>query len=425
MEHLLNSEKLLRMVYLFNSDVTLKSTNQLDAFGRLRVSQPLTLFDSQQRFNLDPAFESNTATSGSITYIPTQSSANLTVVNSTGSFAARESSYIFKYQPGKSLLSTMTFVMNPMSNGNLRQRVGYFGTENGYYIELSDKLYLVQRSNVTGTITNTAVANTAWNGDKLDGSGASGYNMDITKAQIFFTDIEWLGVGDVRCGFVLDGKYITAHTFKHANIATSTYITTACLPLRYEIESLNTGGPATANLTQICSTVISEGGYNQPFQLFSNLVSFNATVGAATWVPVISIQLAPGRLDAIAVIKQVEVLVTSTGDTVQWGLWSNVTAANLTNESFSNVGGLSSVQIDKSATAFDHSTCYQVASALSSSTLGGQGGQASSIELTSYLGQLGRNSFTRTSEIMTLALFNNTSQGTVTADCLLSWAELL
>ena len=413
------------MGYTINSDVTLKATPQLDAFGRLRVSQPVTLFDSQQRFAPDPAFESNVVTGGTITFIPTQSSVNLAVVNTTGSFAARESSYVFKYQPGKSLLITMTGVMAPGSNGNLRQRYGYFGQDNGYYVELSDKLYIVQRSNVTGTVTNTPVANTAWNGDRLDGTGASGCSLDITKAQIFFTDIEWLGVGDVRCGFVIDGKYTVAHTFKHANIVSSAYITSACLPIRYEIQSLGAGGPAKSNLTQICSTVISEGGYNQTFQLFSNLASFNATVGAATWVPAMSLQLHHSRLDAIAVARQVDVLVTSTGDVVQWGLWANVASTNLTGSSFSNATSLSSVQVDKSATAFNPSTCYQIASGLASASLGGQGGTASQLELQGYMAQIGRISFTQTSEILTLALFANSSQGTVTAECLVSWAELI
>lgn len=412
------------MVYLFNNQVTLAPTTQLDAFGRLRVSQPATIYDSQQRFALDRTYQSNTASGGTVTYIPTQSSANLTVTNTNGSFAARESRYIFKYQPGKSLLSNMTFVMAPASSGNLRQRVGYFGTDNGFYLELSDKLYLVRRSNVTGTITNTPVANTAWNGDKLDGTGPSGYTLDMTKSQIFFTDVEWLGVGNVRCGFVLNGQYITAHTFQHANIASTAYITTACLPLRYEIQTVGASAPASSNLTQICSTVISEGGYTQPFQLFSNLASFNATVGAATWVPVISIQLAPGKLDGVALIRQVEVLVTSTGDAVQWGLWSNVTAANLTGESFSTAPN-SYCQIDKSATAINVSTCYQVASQLSSASLGGQTASASTLELGNYFSQIGRDSFSQTSEIFTLALFANSSQGTVTAECLLSWAEML
>ena len=92
------------MVYLFNNQVALAQTPQLDAFGRLRVSQPHTLFDSQQRYGLDRSFVSNTASGGTVTFVPTQSSANLAVVNTSGSYAARETRYIFKYQPGKSQL---------------------------------------------------------------------------------------------------------------------------------------------------------------------------------------------------------------------------------------------------------------------------------------------------------------------------------
>lgn len=411
------------MGYTINSDVTLKATNQLDAFGRLRVSQPVTLFDSQQRFGPDEAFVSNTAVSGSVTYLPTQSSCNLTVVNSTGSYAARESGYIFQYQPGKSLLALMTFVMAPKSSGNLRQRVGYFGKDNGFYLELSDDLYLVQRSNVTGTVSNTLVSNTAWNSDHLDGTGPSGVNLDITKAQIFWTDIEWLGVGDVRCGFIIDGKFITAHTFKHANISSSAYMTTACLPLRYEIQSLGTGGPATSNLTQICSTVISEGGQNQPLRLFSNLHTFSVTVGANTWVPIMSLQLAPGRLDAMAQIKQIEI-VLSTTDTVQWALWSNVTAANLTGESFSLGAPSTSVQVDRAATAIDVTYGRQIAGAIVSNSVINTpiGGVA---ELGAYFSQISRNSFTQTSDIFSLCLFSDVNAATVAGTALLSWQEIL
>ena len=124
------------MVYLFNNQVSLAPTTQLDAFSRLRVSTPETLFDSQQRFALDRSFVSNTALGGTVSFIPTQSSANLTVVNTLNSNSARETRYVFKYQPGKSQLAMMTFVMAPQSSGNLRQRVGYFGTDNGYYVEL-------------------------------------------------------------------------------------------------------------------------------------------------------------------------------------------------------------------------------------------------------------------------------------------------
>lgn len=412
------------MGYIINSDVTLKATPQLDAFGRLRVCNPFTLFESQQRFGLDASFRSNVASGGSVTFIPTQSSANLTVTNTVGSFAARESAYTFKYQPGKSLLSMLTFVMNPISAGNTRQRVGYFGAENGYYIELSNGTEFVQRSNVTGTVSLSNVAQINWNGDNLLGSGPSGLTLDITKAQILWIDMEWLGVGSVRMGFVINGVFILAHTFHHANLVNTSYITTACLPIRYEIQTLNAAAPATSNLTQICSTVISEGGSNSPLSLYSNLATFSATVGAGTWVPVISIQLAPGRLDSVCAVRQIEALLTSAGDVVQWALWSNVTAANLTNENFLAAPPSTSILVDKSATAFSVTTCQQVASGMISA------GAASSssitvFELGQYFSQIGRNSFTQTSDIFTLAFFNNATQGTVDAQVLLSWQELL
>ncbi len=411
------------MGYTINSDVTLKATPQIDAFGRLRVSNPVTLFDSQQRFGPDVSFLSNVASGGSVTFIPTQSSANLTVTSTTGSFAARESAYTFKYQPGKSLLTMMTFTMAPASPGNTRQRVGYFGTDNGFYLELSNGLEFVKRSNVTGTVTLSNVAQTNWNGDQLLGSGPSGLTLDITKSQILWIDMEWLGVGSVRMGFIIDGIFILCHTFHHANLVVGAYITTACLPIRYEIQTLNGAAPATSNLTQICSTVISEGGSNAPLTLYSNLTTFSATVGAGTWVPVMSIQLAPGRLDSICAIKHVEVIIESIDDIVQWALWSNVTAANLTGENFLAAPPSTSILVDKSATAFSATTCQQVASGLVAASKTSSG--LSVFELGQYFSQIGRNSFTQTSDIFTLAFFNNTSQGTVNADALLSWQELL
>ena len=412
------------MVYLFNSDVTLKATPQLDAFGRLRVSNPFTLFDSQQRFGLDASFRSNVASGGSVTFIPTQSSANLTVTNTTGSFAARETGYTFRYQPGKSLLTMMTFTMAPVSPGNTRQRVGYFGQENGFYVELANGLEFVKRSNVTGTVTLSNVAQVNWNGDKLLGSGPSGLTLDITKAQILWVDMEWLGVGSVRMGFVINGIFILCHTFHHANLIPTAYITTACLPVRYEIRTLNGAAPATSNLTQICSTVMSEGGSTTPLTLYSNLCTFSATVAAGTWVPVISLQLAPGRLDSVCAVKQIEIVITSTGDTVQWALWSNVTAANLTGENFLAAPPSTSILVDKSATAFSATTCRQVASGIA--THGSASASSVTVfELGQYFSQIGRDSFTGTSDIFTLAFFNNTAQGTVDALALLSWQELL
>lgn len=397
---------------------------QTDAFGRLRVSQPYTLFDSQQRYELDDNFVSNTVTGGTITYLTNKSSANLTVTGTTGSFAGRETKWVFPYQPGKSLLHMCSFTMGPARPNEIRQRVGYFGTGNGIFLELSDQLYIVRRSSTTGTPVDTKIAQGGWNYDTLNGTGISGITLDMTKVQIFWTDIEWLGSGSARVGFVINGQLFEAHVFHHANIVPGVYMTTGSLPVRYEIQTLSGTAPPSSNLTQICSTVISEGGYEQPFRLFSNVAPFLKPMTAGVWYPVVSISLAPTRLEAIAKVKQVDIVVT-TADVLHWALWSNVTAANLTGASFVPHGFSTNVLVDRSATALSATRCVQVAAGFVAGT--NQATAPGVLELNRYYSQIGRDSFTGTSRIFTLAFYSVTGVGGAGAgaQALLSWNELL
>jgi hypothetical protein len=411
------------MVYLFNSDVTLKHTEQLDSFGRLRVSNPVTLFDSQNRYKLNEKFFSNTIGTGTaVNYIQAQSSANLFVTSNVNDFVARESRYVFNYQPGKSLLTMCTFVMNPAKSG-LVQRVGYFGSENGYYIQLGSNtspttlfsnVYIVERSNVLGTVSETLVAQQNWNGDKLDGTGASGLSLDITKSQIFYTDIEWLGVGSVRTGVVIDGTFISCHTFNHANLVPYTYITTACLPVRYEITN-RAATSGTSNLNQICSTVLSEGGYEPKEQLFCQLGPVvGKTVTTTTAVPLISIRLAPGRLDAIAVLKQLNVAVSTNNDLAQWTLILNGTLSGPT--SWGAHADSTNVQVDTGSNAISGGRLIEVGFAQTGSI-------NTSLQASFFEAQIGRNSFTGTSDIITLAAAECTASPLLFYS--LAWAELI
>ena len=411
------------MVYLFNSDVTLKHTEQVDSFGRLRVSNPVTLFDSQNRYKLNEKFFSNLIGTGTtVNYIEAQSSANLFVTSNVNDFVARESRFVFNYQPGKSLLTMCTFVMNPAKSG-LVQRVGYFGRENGYYIQLGSNtspttlfsnVYIVERSNVLGTVSETLVAQQNWNGDKLDGTGASGLSLDITKSQIFFTDIEWLGVGSVRTGVVIDGTFVSCHTFNHANLIPYTYITTACLPVRYEITN-RAATAGTSNLNQICSTVLSEGGYEPKEQLFCQLgPAGGKSVTTTTAVPLISIRLAPGRLDAIAVLKQLNIAVSTNTDLAQWTLILNGTLSGPT--SWGAHADSTNVQVDTGSDAISGGRLIEMGFAQTGSI-------NTSLQASFFEAQLGRNSFTGTSDIITLAAAECTANPVLFYS--LAWAELI
>ncbi len=237
-----------------NTNLVSAGAMAVDAFGRQRVSNPLTLFDSSHRYHDNGLWNTSTASGGAAVFSPNEGLVNLNVNTTNGSQVLRETTKVFSYQPGKSLLILTTFVMSPAQN-NLRQRVGYFGTDNGLYLQLNNyTLSFVERSIVTGVVTESVVDQSAWNVDKMNGTGPSGVTLDITKAQIMFMDIEWLGEGTVRLGFIIDGNFIVCHKFNHANLIPSTYITTATLPLRYEITNIGvTVNPST--LKQVCSTV--------------------------------------------------------------------------------------------------------------------------------------------------------------------------
>lgn len=173
---------------------------------------------------------------------------------------------------------------------------------------------------MSGSLVNTPVLQSDWNGDKLDGTGASGLTLDITKAQILWMDLEWLGVGSVRVGFVINGQFIVCHTFNHANIIASTYITTASLPLRYEI--FNTAGTSgTSTLKQICSSVISEGGYElrgKQQSIGTPITAPRTFAVAGTYYPIVGIKLKSTRLDAIAIVTAISLLGLGNGKNYQW-----------------------------------------------------------------------------------------------------------
>lgn len=277
------------------------SATSLDAFGRLRIAQPYTLFDSQNRYQKDPQFSEDLVTGGTATYVANESSVDLAVTTSSGSKAVRQSFRVFPYQPGKSLMVLATFVMNA-GKANLRQRVGYFNDANGVFFQCnSTTKSFVLRTNTSGTPSDARTVDQAdWNGDKLDGTGASGLTLDLTKAQILYMDFEWLGVGSVRCGFVINGIFIVCHTFNNANDIDKVYMQTAILPVRYEIE--NTAATASSStLTQICSSVISEGGYDQKAIPQWARRTTTLTGVTTTFVPIVSIRLKSTSLGAVVI----------------------------------------------------------------------------------------------------------------------------
>jgi hypothetical protein len=334
--------------------VSIGGTN-LDAFGRLRVSQPYTLFDSQNRYAADPQFDTSTATGGAATHLSNESSVSMAVTTTSGSEVVRQTFRVFPYQPGKSLLLLATFKMDTAKT-NLRQRVGYFNTGNGVFLEKNGTGVprFVVRTSTSGSASDARyVDQTSWNGDKLDGTGTSGITLDLTTTHILFLDFEWLGVGSVRCGFVINGQFIVCHTFHNSNIQTAVYMTTAILPVRYEITNTGTTASSSA-MKQICSSVMSEGGYDSvSAEQVVRRTAVLATI-STTFLPLLSMRLNSSRLGAVILPNRVSVLPT-TNQNYEVVLVKNST---LTGASYVT-GSFNNVDYDVTATAMTGGTIVQ------------------------------------------------------------------
>ena len=304
---------------------TESSTGGIDAFGRQQVAQPYTLFDSQHRYAANNKFWTSTATNGTTSHDANSSLVNMTVTDEDGSEVVMESTKVFPYQPGKALEIFATFTMNAGQTG-LRQRIGYFGSDNGVFIEKDgEDVYLVLRSSITGSAVDTRIAQSNWNVDTLDGTGDSKLTLDFDTSQILFIDIEWLGVGTVRAGFVVNGAFVIAHKFHHANSITGTYMTTAALPVRYEItNTAATAGGAT--LKHICSTVISSGGFTPKGRsyLAGRGLTYYTMPTSGTFYHLASIKLNSSRLDDVIIPDFINVL-TDSNQNIQYKLVLNAT----------------------------------------------------------------------------------------------------
>lgn len=405
------------------SMINSESQTNFDAFGRLRVSEPLTLFDSSYRYNDNGLWNTLSGTGGNISFNTSQGLMELNITSASGSAVIRETTKAFSYQPGKSLLVLDTFVMSSAKD-SLVQKVGYFGTSNGMYLELNNSiLSFVERTSVVGaSVTETRINQADWNGDKLDGTGPSKLTLDMTKAQILWMDIEWLGVGTVRMGFVINGKFIVCHSFHHANIINSTYIASASLPLRYEIyNSASTTDSST--LKQICSTVISEGGYGMRGSQRAIDLPLNTPrtcTLANTYYPAISIRLktSPNKLDAIVILSAINVMGVGNNGVFNWKLIANGTTAS---GSWVSSSTDSSVEYNISGTGFSIGDGRTIAGGyFSSSTQGNTPVLLAGSDLFKF--QLERNSLTSTPYELTLIVAAKTADDLVYAS--MDWEEV-
>jgi hypothetical protein len=280
---------------------------------------------------------------------------------------------------------------------NVESRIGYFDDDNGVFFEVADgAMQFVRRTNVTGSAVDNATAIASWT-DPLDGNGPSGETVDWDKAQIFWLDFAWLGVGRVRWGVMLDGQFIEAGQAEHANSLDKVWMSSPNLPVRYEIENTGTAASGTT-LVQICTSVQNEGGYEPEGITWSQHTgdSLVGTLSAGSLQPIVSIRRDSNHPHAIIEPHAFSVASSGTGDY----RIEVIIDGDLTGASFSDVSTRSVAEFDTSATLVTGGVRVMSMYVTGES---GQGAQASGQNLVQKM-KVGSD-IDGTAEVVTLAIF--------------------
>lgn len=313
-------------------DVSLNQPNSLpfgdnsaiDAFGRLRVSFPATLFDSKTLHNKSSLFWSQTAVgAGAVVQFTSElNDASVTLsAAGIGEYAIRQTTQRFNYQPGKSQLGIFTGVLTPVSNAY--KRIGLFQSLTAAPFEPNIGLYFETQTDATSSIAvvqqndsflvpTVSARRENWNIDKLDGTGPSGKTLNLNGANIFMVDYEWLGVGRVRFGFVIDGIICYCHQINNAGNVQGAYLRTPNLPVRAEIRQVGAGN---ASMKMICCSVMSEGGSD--FTGVTRAVDTGVTPITITTKynrrALIGVRLQPTKLDSVNEVLDASIAVIPQG----------------------------------------------------------------------------------------------------------------
>jgi hypothetical protein len=293
-----------------NSISYAQDSGNIDAFGRLRASMPTTLFDSKTLHSKSSLFWSQTAVGvgADIRFTDELNDASVTLsAANIGAYAIRQTTQRFNYQPGKSQLAIFTGILNPVSNAIKRYGLfqsltaAPFEPNIGLYFETqtdSPSSIAVVQQNDGFLVPSVSARRENWNIDKLDGRGPSGKTLTLSAANIFLIDYEWLGVGRVRFGTVIDGVICYCHAINNAGNVQGAYIRTPNLPVRAEVRQIGAG---TASMKIICCSVMSEGGAD--FTGVTKAIDSGdypgLTIAAGARRAILGVRLQPTKLDSV------------------------------------------------------------------------------------------------------------------------------
>lgn len=299
-----------------------------DAFGIQRVTASRPLFGSKFLLGSEPLLWDDAQTSGAGTtsvHSPSRGSVQMSVSVVAGT-RVRQTRTRINYEPGKNNVAQLSVLFG--TGTGVTQRVGVFDAGSGLFLEVvASGPRLVRRTSVSGAPVDAVIPQTLWSLDRLNGSGISGKTLDLTRIQMLVIDFQFVAVGVVRFGFLIDGIVVYVHELIQANAGVDPMMATFSLPLRYEIS----GTGVAATLEAFASTVIESPESDpmvKPMSATTGTVAISTAANGVRYA-LLGVRLKASALSAGVIPSWLSMLGTTVGDQLLWELWFNPVVAGV------------------------------------------------------------------------------------------------
>ena len=209
----------------------------IDSWGNARTAEQNMLSAYDFAVNgMDDLFTDTLQNNGNITHNTNKKCIVLSVDSSSGSYAERMTNRYHYCLPGVGINCVFSVMAGDTGKEGNTRMFGYGDDKNGlFFAMIGETINIIVRSDATGSVVDTVIPQSEWNGDKLDGTGVSSFILDPSKLQLMFIDFSWLGTGIARFGaYTQDGSRWVCHTHDNAGSSSFPYMTTGTLPIHFE-----------------------------------------------------------------------------------------------------------------------------------------------------------------------------------------------
>jgi hypothetical protein len=342
----IDGEKFQRVLTTFDDSMN------LDAFSRVRVSQPTSLFDVQCQYDAEPLLLETGGTGTGSAGVHSADTRMVALSCTAGAGTSFIQSYEYlRYQAGRSQQVFATGVFGAGAAGATVD-LGVFDADNGFFLRQNDTngFQVVLRSKVSGSVVERVVDQAEWNLDPMDGTGPSGWVLDPAMNVIFGGDAQFLAMGRCRLALDIDGVIFPIHQFLNAQRIATPYMQTLTLPVQMLVTT--TSAAKTAHFK--CANVSSEGGVDNPFAYSFATPEQTVTAGNGARTHILSIRPKTtfnGLVNRTRInVDSVDITVTGSNQ-VRWELcigstftaaptWADVNTAYSAVEASATVGTL-------------------------------------------------------------------------------------